>query len=79
MDQQKLDLILNAIEDIKIDLKDFKEETRTSIKELSDRLTKVEKYLDNRHYLWDTVGKILAGLASGGAIVVVLLKIFGAL
>ena len=77
MDQQKLDSILSIVEELKANFETHEETTKESMQDLSDRLTKVEKYLDNRHYLWDTVGKILAGLASGGAVTIALLKVFG--
>ena len=64
------------IEAVKVDLRDFKKETKESIKDISDRLINVQDYVSSKRYFWDTTGKILTGGASFGAIIVVILKLF---
>lgn len=73
MDQQKSDLVLEVIGKIEKDI----EENKVTLVSLADSIKTVENHLSNKHYFWDTIGKILAGLCSGGAIATILLKIFG--
>ena len=83
MDEQQFLLILKTIEsvdknvdNVKSDLKDFKNETKQAIANLSDRLTVVENHLNSKSYFWNTIGITVAGFASCCVVLTVILKLF---